>query len=904
MPPRLRLLPRRTPAGTISVRRASAGALLAAVVLVASGCASGSFLGRRVDNFTAYYNTYYNARRAYDEALRTMDRAALPVDRTRYLAVYPVVDGRGQQTALDAVIRRGADVLREHPDSKWADDALLLIGRSYFFLGQYVGAEQKFREVISLSGGGGKASTLDSDARLWLARTLVAGGRTQAALDFLAENLARDGTSRGLAARLNLVRADLAVQRASWDDAADALTAALDGRALRDDALRARASFLLGQVEATRGNAALAVAAFQSAARVAGDFELAYAADVSALRLVTSEGNIEGALGTLRRLERDDKYADRRAELALVRGRLLAVSGRGDEAVRAFGDALYGDHRDRGAVRGRALYGLADLYRTTFEDYAAAAVYYDSAASVLSGAPVPSGVRLTGEAITDADRRRTAFSAYASARRDIATADSLLRLGRMDDTTFATTIRGYRLRLAQEQAAAERERRRRQEAEAFGQTGGLPVGTGGLSPEKLEIINGGSNAGAQPQSGSTAGFLFHLDPARVRENRRAFVDIWGNRPRVLNWRRREAITGTGSVQLAASEDRGVASPTGADDGLPTLDLSDIPRTRAQQDTVLARRADARYRLGSVFLLNLEQPDSAAVYFRRVVSEDSAYRVAPRAFYALAEAQRALGDSLAAEALFRQALDRYPGLDFANRLRERFGEPAVGAVRDSLDTSRLAYADALAAWQGDTVAVRPVGPTAFDSTGASPFGDPQAVAQARDSAHVVRFLAVAADARGTEVGAQALYAAAIAFQRHFAGDSLALTTHAIPADTSLLRRAGVVAAPPPVETPVVTAPPVGADSTAAAATLPDSAALRVGQPSAPPLPRLADLLRALARDYPNLPYGAQGQLMLTALTTPPSPSPVSAPGSVGGRSTGPPGVPAAPEDPRRPRPRDQ
>ena len=235
--------------------------LLAA--LGVSGCSRSSYLGRQRDDFTAYYNTYYNARRAFDDAQRSSARTATPIDRTRYLAVYPVPEARSQQAAYDAIVRRGADLLRKHPDSKWADDALFLIGRSYFMQGQYVGAEQKFREVIALAESGKRGAKRAPEARLWLARTLVAGGRTQAALDYLAETLARPETAPGTAARLNLVRADLAVQRRAWDDAAEALSGALDGRALRDKALRARAAFLLGQVEATRGQAAAALDAFR-----------------------------------------------------------------------------------------------------------------------------------------------------------------------------------------------------------------------------------------------------------------------------------------------------------------------------------------------------------------------------------------------------------------------------------------------------------------------------------------------------------------------------------------------------------------------------------------------------------------------------------------------------------------
>ena len=438
----------------------------------------------------------------------------------------------------------------------------------------------------------------------------------------------------------------------------------------------------------------------------------------------------------------------------------------------------------------------------------------------------------------------------------------------MDDSTFNATILVYRQRLAADQAAAERERRRREEELAFRGQAGEIAGAGALPPGKLDVINGtSSNAGATTQSGSTAGFLFYLDPARVRDNRRAFFDIWGNRPHVVNWRRREAITGTGSVQLASSLDPGVASPTGAVDGLPTLDLSAIPRTRVQQDSVLARRADARYRLGSVFLLNFDLPDSAAVYFRQVVTEDSAYRVAARALYALAEAQRALGDSLAAESLFRQALDRYPDLDFSDRLRERFGLPLRTVTADSLIAFQQAYVEATAGWDVD--------------------GPPPVPDAVRDSLRFGRLLALAADARGTAPGAQALYAAAVAMQQAHAGDSLALATRPLPADSALLARLAIAPLPPPP-------PPVAVAADSAAQ---DSAAVAIAPiPTAPPRPVLADLLRVLVRDYPNLPHGVRGQMLLTAMTRDAATAPVvPSPGAASGSRPGAAATPAPAED---------
>jgi len=83
----------------------------------------------------------------------------------------------------------------------------------------------------------------------------------------------------------------------------------------------------------------------------------------------------------------------------------------------------------------------------------------------------------------------------------------------------------------------------------------------------------------------------------------------------------------------------------------------------------------------------------------VIDEDNDQPVAQRAFFALAELQRSLGDSLAAQQLYRQVLDEYPDSDFAEEVRERLGLPAVEeVVSDSLTLAQLAYEDAYNKWQ--------------------------------------------------------------------------------------------------------------------------------------------------------------------------------------------------------------
>ncbi|HMB89645.1 MAG TPA: hypothetical protein VKP65_02285, partial [Rhodothermales bacterium] len=101
-------------------------------LLLVAGCSQNTFVGKRLGNFTAYYNTFYNAEKAFDEGVKAISTSAdqEAIDRNVYLPLFGG-DGRVAQTQpFENAIQKSSDILRDHPNSKWVDDALLLIGKS------------------------------------------------------------------------------------------------------------------------------------------------------------------------------------------------------------------------------------------------------------------------------------------------------------------------------------------------------------------------------------------------------------------------------------------------------------------------------------------------------------------------------------------------------------------------------------------------------------------------------------------------------------------------------------------------------------------------------------------------------------------------------------------------------
>ena len=75
-------------------------------------------------------------------ALQSIEEGNRQVDRSRYVPIFLEPTGRVDESAFEKATQKSADVIREHPDSKWVDDALLLIGKSHFYQQNYVGAAQ------------------------------------------------------------------------------------------------------------------------------------------------------------------------------------------------------------------------------------------------------------------------------------------------------------------------------------------------------------------------------------------------------------------------------------------------------------------------------------------------------------------------------------------------------------------------------------------------------------------------------------------------------------------------------------------------------------------------------------------------------------------------------------------
>ncbi len=91
----------------------------------------------------AYFNTFYNAKRLFNQAEKNrkkVEKEALSDRDKQNLR-------RSYRKAYEEVVRKASAVLEFYPNSKWVDDSLMLLGKSFYFQSEYLKGARKFEEL-------------------------------------------------------------------------------------------------------------------------------------------------------------------------------------------------------------------------------------------------------------------------------------------------------------------------------------------------------------------------------------------------------------------------------------------------------------------------------------------------------------------------------------------------------------------------------------------------------------------------------------------------------------------------------------------------------------------------------------------------------------------------------------
>ncbi len=379
-----------------------------------SGCSlydpTADFVKQRYTNTIAYFNTFYNAQRSFNEAESEV-HAQLKTNRAKSITVQSNFQISSSARAKFTVsIEKNSKLLSYYPTSKWVDDALLMIGKAYYYLEEDVKAERKFLEMFAKYSN----SALISEAQLWLGKTQLRQKKYAEGI-LQEENLYSSSVQQGntlLAGSAAFVLAQYYFSINEFDKAVKYYSESIQHT--NDDEVNAQSQFQIGLCYDKMNDAEHAEQAFAKVKDFSPDYGALFQSTLQRIRMISKQKKYDVAIDELHRLLTDSKNTEYFASIHYEIGNNLLLQGNDEDAVIKyhFVDSTFAK-TDESA---KSYFAVAQLYETKLMNYDSARKFYDMARIEFSAS----------EITIAATKKSELFSKYFLLTKEILRFDSLL----------------------------------------------------------------------------------------------------------------------------------------------------------------------------------------------------------------------------------------------------------------------------------------------------------------------------------------------------------------------------------------------------------------------------------------------------------------------------------------------
>lgn len=343
-------------------------------ILFVCGCSIFKSIGDGIssayENTVTYFNCYYNASRLMSEAENEIAEDTLNArDKGPDFVRSSQLPAETKQK-LNKVIDKCSNILSLHSTSGLVDDALFLIGKSYFYQGEYLKSERKFEELISQF----PTSSLNLESKLWLSRLKLHLKKYDEGI-VIAKDLIEDASKRkqkDVAIEAYKILGFLYICLDEYEKAEDSFKKILQLTADKD--IISSVHITLGDLYAKQGNDEKAIESYLYAKDIAKEKYSIFQCVLQSAICYRRSKQLEKAMDLLNQLIEDFRYKPFLPALQYEKANNYLDAGKIDEAISEYKyvDTTYKDseHSIRSA------YKLAYIYEKVKPDYSMAAEYY------------------------------------------------------------------------------------------------------------------------------------------------------------------------------------------------------------------------------------------------------------------------------------------------------------------------------------------------------------------------------------------------------------------------------------------------------------------------------------------------------------------------------------------------
>ena len=566
---------------------------------ILNGCSqnSSSPLAVGFHNVNAKYNALFQA----NIKLQEVEKGLFDAHKDNYSQLLPILipidsnsaGAMGEQ--LIAIIKKASLVAERHQNSKWLDDAYVLIGKARLLKQDYKNAIETFK-YVNTNATSDKARDA---ALIGLMRCYTEQGEFQTALrvaELLREEPLNDENTRDF----YLTKAYLHQLKEEYKTSVAILEEALPY--MKKNEQKARTLFAAGQMYEALDDKNNASEKYLAVGKNRPSYDLGFYSKLNNALVLGQTDGFQKLLKDAKNKDLQDKIYEAMSSVEMRKGnskdgvKLLQSSARNSQNLKQLPYTFL---------------KLADLAYNKMGDYEMAAAYYDSTASLLPQND-PAYKRVV-------DRQRS-LRDFVTQNNIIKTEDSLQRLAKMNPAQLEKVLE----KVVLDKNAKEAEDLRKAQ----------------------EIVN----RGMQQQQNKTDAFAdptkstwYFTNPIAQQQGKTTFSNVWGTRALEDNWRRSSKDN---ALSFDSNNNQGnnlglknLSIPTGKFGGGLKTDVADlkakIPFSKEAFEASMKRKEDATFELGKIYKFRLNEPKSAISTLDNFIISFPKSTHEPEALYLLA-----------------------------------------------------------------------------------------------------------------------------------------------------------------------------------------------------------------------------------------------------------------------------
>lgn len=667
-----------------------------------------TFKRKVVQNTVTRYNYYYHARLKLEAVLKGINRQRQD-NYNVFLPFYPFTVEKLNLNSndLDSVIQKASVAVQIHdPRGRWIDDCYLLVGKAYYYKGDWENAANTFKFINTTFAPKKKSeyntvvgrsedsrmsiSTREkekglfnrfrhksarNEAFLWQARVHLEQKQYDEAQSLLNILEGDPYFPKRLEGQLAELQAYRFYKQGRYAETIDPLIIAIKkGNSGRDQ--KARMSFILGQLYASQGRLDSAMNAFRDVIAYKPDATIDFNARVQIARCNTKAngGSMEESIAALQSMLRKERFIPFR-DAIYYNMAVLCANEQPERALDYLNKSLKIESANS-LQKTLTFKGIADIYYFR-KDYASAQQYYDSTASVM-------GPDFEEAALVNT--RKEALGDVVQRTRLIRQEDSLQQIAAMPpalrDSLLTQQVAAIRIA----RATPEKEKGR-------GERGGNSLN----NPAFPNNFPNNNSFAPKPEEGSGDWYFYNVGSKSSGYSE--FKRRWGNRALADNWRRSQGAaavfnTPAPGAETPADDVAANINQLPADSINTSVLAANLPLTPEKLAESRGKQMDAWFELGKLYHDKLEDPREAISSYDSLLERFPEHPRKAEILYSLYVWHNKLNNTQQANHYKQMVMTQFAGTNYANILQ--FGLPKdenkekTNAVSAIYDTAYMAY----------------------------------------------------------------------------------------------------------------------------------------------------------------------------------------------------------------------